>query len=59
MSIKSEQYRALLYTRELLYDLLTSEKRPKRVKELRERVRTCLRHFPFLNKDGEPMFSRY
>jgi len=57
MSLKYEQHNALLMTRELLFDLQTPETRPKTVKELKERVRRCLRHFPPLDKDGSPMFS--
>jgi hypothetical protein len=45
-------------TREFLHDLLQSDTRPKTVKELKERARRCLRHYPFLKEDGEPMFSQ-
>jgi hypothetical protein len=58
MSLKYEQHNALLMTRELLFDLQTPGTRPKTVKELKERVRRCLRHFPPLDKDGSPMFSQ-
>ena len=58
MSVKEEQYRSLRMTRELLFDMLDPKRRPKTVKEMNERVRYCLRHFPFLHKDGEPMFSK-
>lgn len=57
MSLKHEQYQSLLMTRELLYDLLRPDKRPKTVAETRERVRRCLRHFPPLRENGGPMFS--
>lgn len=57
MSLKHEQYEALKRSQELLHDLLDPKKRPKKVSELRERVRRCLRHFPPLDKNGEPLFS--
>jgi hypothetical protein len=57
MSLKFEQYESLLKTREFLFDLLDPKKRPKSVKETRDRVSRCLRHFPPLKSDGEPMFS--
>jgi hypothetical protein len=57
MSLKSEQYESLRRTREFLFDLLDPKKRPKSVKETRDRVSRCLRHFPPLHADGEPMFS--
>jgi hypothetical protein len=57
MSLKYEQYRALKYTQELLFDLIHAKSRPKNVTELKERVRRCLRHFPPLTEHGEPMFS--
>ena len=57
MSLKFEQCWALARTRSLLYDLVTPECRPKTVKELRNRVFRCLRHFPPLTDTGEPMFS--
>ncbi len=57
MSIRREQYRALLYTRKLLTDSLTKNTRPKSVKELKQRASQCLRHFPPLRDNGEPLFS--
>jgi hypothetical protein len=57
MSLRYEQENALLLTRELLLDLLNTTTRPKTVKELKERARRCLRHYPPLTQDGEPMFS--
>jgi hypothetical protein len=57
MSLRFEQRRALLRSRELLYDLLNPQKRPKTVKEMRQRVSSALRHFPFLTEQGEPMWS--
>ena len=58
MSLRFEQHRALLMTREFLHDLLHPDTRPKTVKEIKERARRCLRHYPFLKEDGEPMFSQ-
>ncbi len=58
MSLKNEQYRALLKTKEFLRDLMDSKKRPKRVSEINARAYGCLRHFPPLDKDGKPLFSK-
>jgi hypothetical protein len=58
MSLRHEQRRALLRSRELLWDLLNAQKRPKTVKELKMRVCCALRHFPFLDERGEPMWSQ-
>lgn len=57
MSLKFEQRRALLKSRALLYDLLNPKKRPKTIKELRQRVSSAVRHFPPLDKRGEPLWS--
>jgi hypothetical protein len=57
MSLRFEQRRALLRSRELLYDLLNPQARPKTVKEMRHRASSALRHFPFLDERGEPMWS--
>jgi hypothetical protein len=58
MSLKYEQRRALLKSRDLLRDLLDPKRRPKTVKELRERAACALRHFPFLDERGEPLWSQ-
>jgi hypothetical protein len=58
MSLRREQYWALKKTQAFLRDLLFSETRPKKVSELKERAYRCLKHFPFLDDDGRPMFSR-
>ena len=58
MSLRYEQRRALLMTRDLLRDLLHPSTRPRTVRELRERASRCLRHYPCLREDGEPMFSQ-
>ena len=48
---------SLHMTRELLFDLMNSKRRPKSVKEMKDRARRCLKHFPTLLENGEPMFS--
>lgn len=58
MSLKYEQYHSLKKTQNFLRDLLTTDSRPKTVKELKARAYSCLRHFPFLRENGEPMFSQ-
>ena len=58
MSLRSEQYRALRKTRDFLYDLCDPRKRPKSVAEMRQRVRSCTKHFPHLDDDGKPEFSK-
>jgi hypothetical protein len=58
MSLRHEQEASLLMTREFLLDLLNTSTRPKTVKELKERARRCLRHYPPLDVDGNPIFSR-
>ena len=58
MSLRREQYWALIKTQAFLRDLLFPETRPKKVSELKERAYRCLKHFPCLDDDGKPMFSR-
>jgi hypothetical protein len=58
MSLRREQYWALRKTQDFLRDLLFTETRPKKVSDLKERAYRCLKHFPFLDDDGKPMFSR-
>jgi hypothetical protein len=58
VSLRREQYWALRKTQDFLRDLLFTETRPKKVSELKERAYRCLKHFPFLDDDGRPMFSR-
>lgn len=57
MSIKVEQFRSLKITKEFLRDLVDPKERPKNVKEMKERVFGCLRHFPPLDENGKPRFS--
>ena len=58
VSLRYEQRRALLRTRELLWDMLDPNRRPKTVKELRMRVFCAMRHFPLLDERGEPLWSQ-
>jgi len=58
VSLRNEQYRALLKTRAFLYDLCDPRKRPKSVAEMRQRVRSCTKHFPHLDEHGKPEFSK-
>lgn len=58
MSLRYENYYALYKTREFLRDLLSTDTRPKTVKELKDRAYSCLRHYPFLKENGEPIFSK-
>jgi hypothetical protein len=58
MSLRYEQYWSLRRTRQFLADLLHPSTRPKTVKELRGRASACLRHFPFLEASGKPIWSQ-
>ena len=58
MSLLHEQHRSLLHTRQLLFDLLNHHARPKTVRELKDRAGRCLKHFPPLDMDGKPIWSR-
>ncbi len=70
MTLPYERLRAVLYTREFLFDLLAPSKTPKVPKEIRERAKSLLRHYPFeaemdmvcdVNNLGEhcqPIFSK-
>jgi hypothetical protein len=58
MSLRYEQRRALLKARELLWDMLDRNKRPKTMKELRMRVCSAMRHFPPFDERGEPIWSQ-
>lgn len=57
MSLKYEQYRALYATKEFLRDLLNPHTYPNTKKEMRERASRCLKHFPYLDETGQPIFS--
>lgn len=58
MSLRYEQYRSLKITRDFLRDLMTVDKYPKTKGEMRERVHRCMRHFPPLDDQGQPYWSR-
>lgn len=57
MSIRAEQYRSLVRTRDLLR-ALSLNSGPTRKKDIQAEARACLRHFPFLDERGAPMFSQ-
>ena len=58
MSLKKEQYYSLLITRDFLRNLLDKKTRPKNITEMTREALRCLRHYPFLKENGEPMFSK-
>ena len=58
MSLRREQYWALKKTRQFLSDMLFPQTRPKTIKELKQRVFSCTRHFPSLDEHGRPYFSK-
>lgn len=70
MTLPYERLRAVIYTREFLFDLTLSSKTPRVPKEIRERAKSLLRHYPMeaememvcdVNNLGEhcqPIFSK-
>ena len=46
MTLPRERSLTVKYTRDFLYDLLDSKKTPRVPKEIRDRARRLLRHFP-------------
>ena len=58
MSLRIEQYRALKMTNEFLFEMLDPKKTPRVPGDVRRRASHCLRHYPVLRENGEPMFSR-
>jgi hypothetical protein len=46
MTMPDERFRAVEYAREFLYELLDPKKTPKVPKEIRQRARSVLRHYP-------------
>ena len=46
MTLPFEEKRAINYTRQFLYDLLIPSKTPRVAKEIRDRARSLLRHYP-------------
>ena len=57
MSLRYEQYNALKTTREFLRSILDGSAPSKKV-DLRDKAYHCLRHFPFLHDNGQPIFSK-
>jgi len=56
MSLKYEQYRSLHITQKFLRAINLGEYGDN--KALQEMARCCLRHYPFLSRKGEPLFSQ-
>jgi hypothetical protein len=46
MTLPFEEKRAVNYTRKFLYDLLIPSETPRVPKEIRDRARSLLRHYP-------------
>jgi hypothetical protein len=46
MTLPDERYRAIVFARSLCEDLLDSKKTPRVPKDIRNRARGVLRHFP-------------
>lgn len=57
MSLRYEQYHALMYARDFMRDLLRAGGRWTKA-DLRTRAHRALRHFPPLGYDGSPLFSQ-
>ena len=55
MSLRYEQYRSLHSTREFLYELMVSPRMSQ--KEIKSRARALLKHYPWLEPNGKPVFS--
>jgi hypothetical protein len=58
MSLRYEQYLALLKAKSLLLDLLYPSTTPKTKKELKNKIYRALKHFPALTENGQPIFSK-
>ena len=58
MSLRYEQYNSLKVTRDFLRKLLTVDEYPKTKREMREWAYMCLRHYPYLDEQGQPFWSR-
>ena len=46
MTLPDERYRAIVWTREFLRDLLDPKKTPKVPKGIRRQAYACLKHYP-------------
>ena len=58
MSLRYEQYRSIQMTREFLSDILTVDRHPKTRTAMRDRASRCLKHYPMLHDNGQPMWSQ-
>ena len=58
MSLRFEQYSALLRSKEFMRSLLDPKATPRIPRSIRETAYRCLRHYPFLEENGKPVFSR-
>jgi len=56
LSLRYEQYWSLKKTREFLYSILKDDKFTK--KELKNNASRCVKHFPILDKQGQPYWSK-
>ena len=57
MSLKYQQYRAILRAKDLLSDIVNPGKNLT-IEEIKERAYSALYHFPALTEKGEPIFSK-
>jgi hypothetical protein len=57
MSLRYEQYSALLKSKELLLDIMNPLTTPQSKEELTNRAYRAMRHFPALTENGQPIFS--
>ena len=46
MTLPDERYRAVIQTREFLFDLADPKKTPRLSKQIRQQAIWCLRHYP-------------
>jgi hypothetical protein len=58
MSLKYEQYRSLYTTQKFLFEILSRPHSSWTAKELKEKASRCVRHYPVLKANGEPIFSQ-
>lgn len=58
MSLKNEQYNSLKMTHEFLMKILLIKSKNLRLSDMKEEASRCLRHYPFLDQNGKPIFSR-
>ena len=57
MSLRYEQYHALKRSRKLLREMLRPGFKKFKAQEIRDKAYGCLRHFPTLSENGQPLFS--